>query len=116
MQTLATKPAARKPAHDFPPAPCKPDRSCRLHHWNPTTGKGGLSITEKGKQSDYVFESIPSEVGGEGWLMLKISEPCQDVYAVLLAADGFDQCDCRGHERWKHCRHVACLKALKAAG
>ncbi len=59
---------------------------------------------------------MPSDFG-EGFLVLKVSDPGQDVYAVLLdPADGFHTCECMGWLRHGHCRHVSALIALGSRG
>ena len=43
----------------------------------------------------------------------------ENVYHVLLVddpADQHDDCSCKGHVRWGHCRHVDSLRALRAGG
>jgi hypothetical protein len=37
-------------------------------------------------------------------------------YDVLLASRGHDCCDCKGHERYSACKHVAALRSLVAEG
>jgi hypothetical protein len=36
----------------------------------------------------------------------------RDVYHVRLTPEGHAECDCRGHQRWNHCKHVSMLVAL----
>jgi hypothetical protein len=43
------------------------------------------------------------------------SEMQLDAYDVGLLADG-EACDCVGHERWGHCKHVDALKLLVECG
>ena len=100
----------------FPPAPVKPNRHVRLKCWNASTGTGVLEISDKGKTDTYAIESAESEIGGQAWHMLKISEVGCDVYGVLLADDGFHQCGCMAHSRWQTCRHVSALLALRQRG
>jgi hypothetical protein len=39
-----------------------------------------------------------------------------DAYDVGLFLDGSESCDCVGHERWGHCKHVGALRMLIARG
>ncbi len=102
---------------DFPPPPPRPNRSVRLERYDSGTGAGSLVITERRKADAYVFERVPSDFG-EAFLVLKVSEPGQDVYAVLLdPADRFHTCECKGFLRWGGiCRHIGCLLALRSRG
>ena len=36
----------------------------------------------------------------------------QAAYHVRLTPEGHAACDCKGHERWHHCKHVGMLVAL----
>ncbi len=38
------------------------------------------------------------------------------VYDVLVEDTGEAHCDCPGHTRWGHCKHVAALRTLAAEG
>jgi hypothetical protein len=37
---------------------------------------------------------------------------CPDVYDVRLTVAGYAECDCKGHQRWGHCKHVCMLIAV----
>jgi hypothetical protein len=87
-----------------------------LLSWDSRTGKGTLMITDKGREDRYVVERLPADCG-EGYLMLKTSEPDCDVYAISLdRRDGFHSCECLGWLRHSHCRHVGALLALGTTG
>ena len=60
----------------------------------------------------YFLKPIVCDLGGLG---LQLTKHDGEVYHVRL--DGTSShCDCRGHIRWGHCKHVESLLALQAAG
>ena len=36
----------------------------------------------------------------------------RDVYHIRLTPEGYAECDCKGHQRHGHCKHVSMLTAL----
>jgi hypothetical protein len=112
METTATAPV--KQARVRKPRP-KPARhvgiSVRPSEVNPFFV---LRIAE-GKQLDYyTAKPIPSD-WGTAFEMTKLGSGQEVPYHVCLA--GADSvCDCKGHLRHGHCRHVEGLNALKNAG
>src|SRR5262249_11567121 len=80
---------------------------------------GVLRITEEGKEPLFFVDRIASEVGGAGFRLTKFQQHQRGdddaVYNVLLAGTR-STCECKGHVRHGHCRHVESLTALRAAG
>jgi hypothetical protein len=117
MATLASQPAPVKPSRARKP---KQRTVCLLLRFGPTGRNAHLRITEDGKATNYLADRIPAD-WGEGYELAKFEADRRgdgdDVYHVLLnGEDGRDSCDCMGHERWGHCRHVEALKTLQAQG
>lgn len=84
---------------------------------------GILWISDARKSTAYYTDAIHGAEGGTAYSLYKIVPPAdadeQREYAVLLAADGNHSCECKGHIHYghkKHCRHVAALLTLRAAG
>jgi hypothetical protein len=98
----------------------RPARSCKLYDGSPAL----LVITEGTKVDDYFVTPIPADFG-RAFEVRKCPAPGADpaalprYYVNLGGDDGHDSCECPGHVYHGHrtvCRHVACLKALAAAG
>jgi len=78
-----------------------------------------LRLTDAGKETLFFVDRIASEVGGAAFRLTKFEQfqrgDDDAVYNVLL--DGRrSSCECKGHLRHGHCRHVEALTALRAAG
>ncbi len=61
--------------------------------------------------NDYLIQRIPSDFG-DGFQMDKLLG--DEMYHVHLSNEGH-QCECLGHLRWGHCKHVDALVALRGA-
>ena len=72
--------------------------------------------TEKGRQvNDYYIRRIDHDFGTDAFEVEKFAIQGGEVYHVMLSADG-DTCDCPGHTRWSHCKHLDTVRELVAAG
>ncbi len=85
----------------------------------PLKVNGVLRLTEDGKETLFFVDRIASEVGGAGFRLTKFEMHQRGeedaTYDVLL--DGArSTCECKGHVRHGHCRHVEALTALQTAG
>jgi len=105
-----TQAQTRKPAR-------KPVRTVRLFRYG---DKAVLVINQqfspsRGQLDTYALESIPSEMGGRGFLLTK-----EDGSSYCVSLSGADStCECKGHLQHGHrtvCKHLAALTALAAAG
>jgi hypothetical protein len=68
----------------------------------------------EGKKTDYYsVRPIPSD-WGTAYQMAKLPEENEPYSVCLAGADS--TCDCKGHLRHGHCRHVEGLTALANAG
>jgi hypothetical protein len=93
----------------------KPSRSVRLYEGTPAL----VSMTIGSEQADYWLAPIPDAAFGQGYTMTKAAtaenpEPGTP-YAVNVDGER-STCECKGHLRWGHCRHVESLLALQKAG
>jgi hypothetical protein len=109
MDTTATPtPRQRKPR-------VKPARSIRLIVAPTPTMPGIVQITVGKSTTDYFVEPIASDFGTAFRLTKILGE--HDGYHVNLASDPKDhRCDCKGHLKHGHCKHVDSLAALRNAG
>jgi hypothetical protein len=88
----------------------KPGRSLRLYPGSPAL----LEMAIGKEEFSYWLVSLGCELGGLAF-ELKKSLPEGTVYHVRL--DGkHSTCECPGHLRWNHCKHVEALLALQAQG
>jgi hypothetical protein len=114
MSLTCTKPASRTKKTAKPK-----DRTIRLLAKTPTAnGTAGIfAVTEGDKTDRYFFQPMACDFGAAAYLVEKWSDVVQAVveeYHVSL--DGKESsCECKGHLRWGHCRHVEGLSALIAA-
>src|SRR5215831_18044764 len=97
-----------------PRPPSKPARTVRL----PVAPSADLpsfifTILEGHKSDDYYVRPVPADFG-TGYVVEKIFDPDGHSYAVNLHDRG-GSCECKGHLRWGHCRHVEALTALHQA-
>src|SRR5437870_10518813 len=81
----------------------------------PLCVNGVLRLTEDGKETLFFVDRLASEVGGAGFRLTKFEQfqrGEEDAsYNVLLDGQR-STCECKGHLRHGHCRHVASLTAL----
>ena len=73
-----------------------------------------VTICEGKKQDDYICHTIPVDYG-TGFVVEKVADPDQKSYHVNLYGK-YGSCECRGHLRWGHCRHVGGLLTLRKSG
>lgn len=74
----------------------------------------GFTITDRVEAADYVARAIPSDYG-EAYVVQKVSDPDDPTYHVNLCGSA-SSCECLGHLRWGHCRHVEGLTVLDMLG
>jgi hypothetical protein len=84
----------------------------RPHAGNPETV---LKVTVGKEDNYYRVEPIPSD-WGRAFAVVKVGIGEPDVTYHVNLDDQQDTCDCLGHERWGHCKHVDGLKTLIARG
>jgi len=72
-----------------------------------------IRITEGKKTDLYSVRPIPSD-WGTAYTMAKLPEENDPYHVNLAGADS--TCDCKGHTRHGHCRHVEGLTALTNSG
>jgi hypothetical protein len=85
---------------------------------------GVLAITHhfprKGPQTvNYFLTMLGSDFGTAAFELEKIDpRPGEEerYHTLLSEADGHHLCDCQGHAKWHHCKHVESLLALRKAG
>ena len=99
------------PTRQRKPRP-KPVRSIRLCVKPYEQGPGVLRITVGGKEADYLINLVPSDFG-KGFRLEKIG--AEESYQVNLNGPE-SSCDCKGYLHHGHCKHVAGLAAVVAAG
>src|SRR5262249_34063906 len=99
------------PTRQRKPRP-KPARSIRLCVQPHEQGPGVLRITVGGKETDYLLSLIPSDFG-KGFRLEKVG--AEETYHVNLNVPE-SSCDCKGYLHHGHCKHVAGLAAVVAAG
>lgn len=111
--TTAARPVKAKPR--------KKDRTVRVLALLPDRTAGVLQIAE-GKVTDrYFFSEVPDDFG-RGFLVEKWQPGTEQAAGFICRSyhvnvDGkASSCECLGHTRWSHCRHVESLTALIAAG
>jgi hypothetical protein len=98
--------------------PVKPGRTCGwVSRPQPLHPHGIFHVTEevrRGHQQRDLYEVVLVPAAfGHGFHVRKFGAP-ESTYHVNLSADGQHSCECKGHLRWGHCRHVEALLALLA--
>lgn len=101
----------------------KPARFIRVLE-QPTDESDGWAAIQImiGKQVDtYLLHAVPTDFGNgfTGFEVEKLTPGFEtaEVYHVLLADRPEDcSCDCRGHERWSHCKHREGIETLVKVG
>jgi len=81
---------------------------------------GAVRITVGRHAHIYLLRAVPTDLGPKqlGYQLEKLDGQMQvvTVYHVLLdARDGYSSCDCLGHLRHGHCKHVAGILVLRQA-
>jgi len=61
---------------------------------------------------------VPFSGAGRSWLWQGMGKKSCSRYEVAVIGDGADEghCDCKGHRRWGHCRHMSAILKLLAMG
>ena len=72
-----------------------------------------VRIVEGKKTDHYAVTPIPSD-WGTAYTVAKLGTEQEPYHVNLAGADS--TCDCKGHQRHGHCRHVEGLTALTNAG
>jgi hypothetical protein len=108
MQMNATTSA---PARQRKPRP-KPARSIRLCVQPHEQGPAVVRIAVGPKSNDYLLTPVACDYG-KGFRLEKIG--AEESYHVNIDGDK-KTCECKGHARHGHCKHVDGLAALIAAG
>jgi hypothetical protein len=95
----------------------KEERACQV--WNAGGGRWVLQLTywrprRSAEDQFYHLTAIASD-WGRAFEVRKLAADGGEIYHVNLTSDG-TTCDCKGHERWGHCKHAEALVALQARG
>ena len=98
--TIAAKPARQRQ---------KPERRCKL--LRDGVGALTLTVTVDKKLDAYAL----AEIGADDGRGFELSKNDGTVYHVNTNGM-MSTCDCKGHQRWQHCKHVDALLALQVAG
>lgn len=105
------------------PKPVKVDRHLRLVH-HPKPGKPGRLLIFEGKKTihidDYLLIELEADWGKIAFRFEKTATTrpnasIEEPYNVLLDGER-SECDCKGHSRWQHCKHVEAIQMLIASG
>lgn len=92
-------------------------RVVRVLGWDAFLGRGLVRVHEAGKECDadfYHLTEIPTEIGGRAFKVEKHGEEESSYDVLVNGAESL--CDCKGHGRYGHCRHVESLTAVINAG
>lgn len=79
---------------------------------------GELEIQGKRNVCRYSVVEFPSGWDGRAFRFVKAggeagSDPTESAYDVFVCRNGQDcLCQCKGFQRWGHCRHLAAARAL----
>lgn len=87
--------------------------------WTPwaVPGTGELVIEDRRTSTTYRVSEQPCDWTGTAARLVKVkggSDDSAGVYDVFVAATPgeHNRCDCRGFERFSHCKHCSAVKAL----
>jgi hypothetical protein len=109
MRTVTAPATSRKPRS-------KPARSIRLDLTPGQHSPGVVTIAVGKLAKRYFLDTIPSD-WGRAFRLEEIGTDGECPYFVCLDdSTGHHQCNCLGFLRHGHCKHVAGLRALLAAG
>jgi hypothetical protein len=118
MSVLRNRVPANKPPRK--PRPPLPRTITVLEQPGPDTdGWAAIAITVGRQKDTYLLRAIPTDFG-DGAVGLEVEKLDTDLnvvenYHVLL--DGPEStCDCKGHERWGHCKHRDGIQAAVKTG
>lgn len=95
-------------------------RTAAVLLWRPLTKIGLIRLTETAKHGQkaiahYHLQELPTDLAGRAFRCEKHGHEEESSYDVLV--DGRNSiCECKGFNRWGHCKHVEALTALVAAG
>ncbi len=95
----------------------KVPRTIRLLAYLPDVAGGLLQVTEGERVERYFFRRLPSDFGlafaVEKYLPASEDAPARLEAPYHVCLDGeATSCECRGYNRWGHCRHVCGLASL----
>lgn len=105
-----------------------PERKSSRHsaiNWKPVQDDaaphlaGVLTIHTDNASAVYLVSEFPTGWTGRGFTVRKATagtDPTAESYSVYYPKSGpiAASCDCRGHERFLHCKHVDAVVALVA--
>jgi hypothetical protein len=89
-------------------------RSFRLVHSPATDGIGVFSVTVRKVTLFYAYREIPCEIGGRGFVLLRLDR--DEVYHVRIGETEDCSCECRGFLAHSHCKHIEGLLELESEG
>src|SRR5262245_47876883 len=110
MQTVTSAAPAVKPSRN--PRP-RPARTIRLLAYLARHRSGLFQVTEGAVCDHYHFAEVPADFG-RGFRVSKLTPgTAPESYDVNVGGPGEPaSCECKGHTRWGHCRHVSGLLKL----
>ena len=85
----------------------------------PTDSMLLIEIVEGTEGDLYLISpTVPFSGVGKAWLFQGCGKKSCSRYEVAIIGDGQDNghCDCKGHRRWNHCRHLSCVRKLMELG
>lgn len=77
---------------------------------------GLLRITVDGTATLYDLLLLSVDWDSASLAVRLVNRSNHEVYDVLVQPDSAPECDCRGHQRWHHCKHADAVSALLKAG
>lgn len=91
--------------------------------WEPIAGDAhaaGVLVIDTDRASvTYHVAEFPTDWAGRGFLFAKVTtgtDPQSESYSVFCGNHGAKLCECRGFERFRHCKHTDAAEALIANG
>lgn len=92
----------------------EPGRTIRLLRPPGADGPGIFRITSRKKDTYYVFQEIPCEIGGRGFAVHRLG--LGTLYHTRVGAPGDRSCECMGFMAHNQCKHVQGLTILAEEG
>ncbi len=80
---------------------------------------GVLTLTGTRNHCRYRVTGFAADMPGRAFVLVKIdagTDKTEGRYSCLVANRGASRCECKGFARFGHCRHLAALTELVAAG
>lgn len=95
-------------------------RIARLHQMGESTV---LGLTDRRGTTFYRFHEGAGCALGRVFRLVKADQGdgLQDHYTVILGTpelgnEDYSSCNCKGHQKYRHCKHVESIRAMIAAG